>query len=209
MDEPGKLAEAVLHLGLKHVVITSVTRDDLEDGGASHFADTVFAVHGLSPESTVEVLIPDFQGCAGALETVSESGPEIIGHNVETVPRLYSRVRPRANYRRSLAVLAQVKNINPHIRTKSGIMLGLGETETEVIDVLKDLRNAGCDIVTLGQYLQPTGDQLSVYRYISPEAFRVFGRIARELGFSHVVSLPLARSSYHAEEAVKISCGRC
>ncbi|MBO8168933.1 MAG: lipoyl synthase [Thermoanaerobacteraceae bacterium] len=203
--EPQKLAEAVLHLGLKHVVITSVTRDDLEDGGAGHFADSVSAVHTLSPETTVEVLVPDFQGSAAALKVVIESRPEIIGHNVETVPRLYSQVRPRADYRRSLEVLAQVKKIDPSIKTKSGIMLGLGETEVEVIDVLKDLRNVGCDIVTLGQYLQPTREQLPVYEYITPEAFREFGRIAREMGFSHVVSLPLARSSYHAEEAV----GKC
>lgn len=202
-NEPLMVGEAVVKLGLKHVVITSVTRDDLIDGGAGHFAHTIRAVHNLSPETSVEVLIPDFQGQVWALKLVTKARPEIIGHNVETVPRLYSLVRPLADYRRSLEVLAKVKQLDSNISTKSGIMLGLGESESEVIEVLKDLRDVGCDFVTMGQYLQPTKKHLPVQEYITPEAFADYGRRAGEMGFSHVISTPLARSSYHAEEAVR------
>lgn len=205
-SEPFKVGEAVVKLGLKHVVITSVTRDDLADGGAGHFALTIKAVYNLSPGTSVEVLIPDFLGSVEALRLVTGARPEIIGHNIETVPRLYSRVRPQADYRRSLEVLDRVKGLDPGISTKSGIMLGLGETESEVVEVLKDLREAGCDFVTLGQYLQPTKQHLPVKEFITPEAFEKYGRLAKEMGFSHVVSTPLARSSYHAEEAVKNRC---
>lgn len=203
--EPFKVGEAVVKLGLKHVVITSVTRDDLADGGAGHFALTIKAVHNLSPGTSVEVLIPDFLGSVEALRLVTAARPEIIGHNIETVPRLYSRVRPQADYRRSLEVLDMVKRLDPGISTKSGIMLGLGETESEVIEVLTDLREVGCDFVTLGQYLQPTKQHLPVQEFITPEVFEKYGRRAEEMGFSHVVSTPLARSSYHAEQAVKTS----
>ncbi|MHB8983819.1 MAG: lipoyl synthase [Carboxydocellales bacterium] len=200
-SEPFKVGEAVVNLGLKHVVITSVTRDDLADGGARHFALTIKEVHNLSPETSVEVLIPDFLGSREALCLVTEARPEIIGHNIETVPRLYSRVRPQANYLRSLELLNRVKHLDPGISTKSGIMLGLGESEAEVMEVLKDLRQVGCNFITLGQYLQPTKQHLPVLEFITPEAFEKYGRWAGEMGFSHVVSTPLARSSYHAEEA--------
>ncbi|MHB8918622.1 MAG: lipoyl synthase [Desulfocucumaceae bacterium] len=208
-DEPRMVAEAVVRLGLKHVVITSVTRDDLADGGAAHFARAIKEVHNLSPGTRVEVLIPDFQGNAEALELVASARPGIIGHNIETVPRLYSLVRPRADYRRSLEVLAGVKRLEPGIIAKSGIMLGMGESASEVMEVLKDLREAGCGFITMGQYLQSTKRNMPVREYITPETFADYSRRAEKMGFSHVVSTPLARSSYHAEEAFfkKHPCG--
>lgn len=199
--EPRMVAEAVVRLGLKHVVITSVTRDDLADGGAAYFALTIKEINNLSPGTRVEVLIPDFQGDAEALELVASARPGIIGHNIETVPRLYSLARPMADYRRSLEVLAGVKRLEPGIITKSGIMLGMGESDSELMEVLKDLREAGCSFITMGQYLRPAKRNLPVREYITPETFADYRRRAEEMGFSHVVSAPLARSSYHAEDA--------
>lgn len=198
-DEPERVAEAAGRLGLRHVVVTSVTRDDLPDGGAGQFAATIRAVHRRLPGVSVEVLVPDFGGSLAALETVLEAGPEVLNHNVETVPRLYPRVRPGASYRRSLGVLAWSKAQAPKVVTKSGLMLGLGERVAEVIEVLRDLRQAGCEIVTLGQYLQPTDRQLPVVRYVPPVEFAWYEGKAREMGFRGAVAGPLVRSSYRAE----------
>jgi lipoic acid synthetase len=202
--EPEAVAETAAKLGLAYVVITSVTRDDLPDGGADHFARTIDAVKGALPGACVEVLVPDFQGSEGALERLVEAGPHVLGHNLETVPRLYPVVRPAARYHRSLELLARAKALSPGSRTKSGLMLGLGEEESEVLEALGDLRSAGCDFATLGQYLQPASEKLPVAEYVRPEVFEELGRRARELGFEHVVSSPLARSSYHAEEAAPL-----
>ncbi|HDN78861.1 MAG TPA: lipoyl synthase [Chloroflexi bacterium] len=199
-EEPERVAEAARRLGLKHVVITSVTRDDLPDGGASHFVATIEAVRCRLPDATIEVLIPDFGGSLRALEQVIAAGPEVINHNLETVPRLYPLVRPRADYRRSLGILAWVKRQAPHITTKSGLMLGLGERPHEVEEVLVDLRRVGCDVVTLGQYLQPTERQLPVAEFIPPERFDEYRRQGEKMGFRAVVAGPLVRSSYRAEE---------
>lgn len=201
-EEPSSLAEAVNRLGLLHVVITSVTRDDLLDGGASHFAETVRAVNAKNPETTVEVLIPDLKGDRDALDMVIGSKPEVIAHNVETVPDLYTTVRPQANYKQSLDVLHYVKQKDPHIFTKSGVMLGLGETTEQVIQVLIDLREVQCDFVTIGQYLPPSKQHIALVEYIHPEQFKQYETIAYELGFTHVASGPLVRSSYHADDAV-------
>jgi len=198
------VAEAAEKLGLRHVVITSVTRDDLPDGGASHFVATIEAVRRRLPDATVEVLIPDFGGSLAALEQVIAAGPEVINHNLETVPRLYPLVRPRADYRRSLGILAWVKRRAPHIVTKSGLMLGLGEHPGEVEEVLVDLRRVGCDVVTLGQYLRPTAQQLPVAEFIPPECFEVYRRRGERMGFRAVVSGPLVRSSYGAESLVSL-----
>ncbi len=206
-EEPEKVAWATRQLRLQHVVITAVTRDDLPEGGAEHFARTVKAIHRIAPGTTVEVLVPDFQGSEKALSLVVDAQPEIIGHNVETVPRLYPEVRPGADYGRSLNLLERVKRLDPGIKTKSGMMLGLGEKEAEALGVLRDLRGVGCDFVTLGQYLRPTGKQLPVRQYITIQAFAELGRRAREMGFAHVVSMPLARSSYQAGEAVTSLAG--
>lgn len=200
-DEPERVAEAAQRLGLRHVVITSVTRDDLADGGAAHFARCIEAVRTRTG-ATVEVLIPDFRGNRAALETVLRASPEVLNHNVETVPRLYHRVRRNADYRRSLRILEWSKQHAPHIATKSGLMVGLGETWPEVLEVLADLRRVGCDIVTIGQYLQPAHDRLPVYRYVPPDEFEWLGERARALGFRAVASGPFVRSSYHAEEFV-------
>lgn len=201
-EEPDSLSEAVRRLGLLHVVITSVTRDDLPDGGAQHFADTVLAVNRKNPLTTVEVLIPDLQGNEASLDRVITVKPEVIAHNIETIPRLYSRVRPEADYNRSLAVLKYVKQKNNTIHTKSGIMLGLGETKEEVVQVLLDLREADCDFVTIGQYLPPTKEHIPLVDYIHPEEFKRYETIAYEIGFKHVASGPLVRSSYHADDAI-------
>lgn len=200
-DEPQRLAEAARRLGLRHVVITSVTRDDLPDGGAEHYYRCILAVRQLTG-ATVEVLTPDFIHCRPALERVVEAAPEVFNHNTETVPRLYRRVRgPKSDYRWTLELLQRVKRLNPAIRTKSGLMLGLGETPEEVLDVLADLREADCDFLTLGQYLQPAQDRyLPVIRYVPPEEFRRLGEIARSMGFRQVASGPFVRSSYHARE---------
>ncbi|WP_031513814.1 lipoyl synthase [Desulfofalx alkaliphila] len=198
--EPAHVLDAVKELGLKHVVITSVTRDDLPDGGAGHFAAVINELHKI--KVTVEVLIPDFQGKVEALQLVVDARPQIINHNVETVPHLYPKVRPKADYLRSLKLLERVKEMNPQIFTKSGIMLGLGEKTQEVIGVMKDLRGVGCDILTIGQYLAPSNKHHPVVEYVHPEVFEEYGETASDFGFKHVVSGPLVRSSYHAD-AVK------
>lgn len=199
-DEPERLAEASLRLGLAHVVITSVTRDDLSDGGAEHFYRCVLAVRERTG-ATVEVLTPDFLGKPGALERVVQSAPEVFNHNTETVPRLYREVRGRKSaYRFTLALLRRVKEINPAIKTKSGLMLGLGETRQELFDTLADLLDAGCDMLTLGQYLQPSPEHLPVVRYVPPEEFDELGKAAGRLGFGEVASGPFVRSSYHARD---------
>lgn len=197
-EEPGRVAEAVARLGLRHVVMTSVNRDDLPDGGAGHFAATARAVHDRVPDCTIEVLIPDLQGDLAALATIVAAPITILNHNTETVPRLYKRVRPGAVYERSLAILAEAKRLAPGLRTKTGLMLGLGETRDEVLMVLADVRTAGCDVLTLGQYLRPSPQELPVERYVTPEEFVALGADARALGFAYVESGPLVRSSYHA-----------
>jgi lipoic acid synthetase len=196
--EPEHVGEAVARLGLRHVVVTSVNRDDLPDGGASHFAATARAIRRAAPECRIEVLVPDFQGDLAAVATVVEAPVEIFNHNVETVPRLYRRVRPGAKYERSLSVLAAARDAAGRRLTKAGLMLGLGEEEEELSAVFADLRRVGCDILTLGQYLRPTRNHLAVERYLPPEEFERLRIIARELGFRHVESGPLVRSSYHA-----------
>ena len=199
-DEPDRVAEAALRLGLKHVVITSVTRDDLPDGGAEHFYRSVLAVRAKTG-AAVEVLTPDFIGHPAAVDRVVEAAPEVFNHNTETVPRLYREVRGRKSvYRWTLALLARVKELNPAIKTKSGLMLGLGETREELFDTLADLRDVGCDFLTLGQYLQPSPAHLPVQRYVPPEEFDELGRAARRMGFSQVASGPFVRSSYHARD---------
>lgn len=200
-DEPQRVAEAAFRLGLRHVVITSVTRDDLSDGGAEHFYQCVRAVREKC-KATIEVLTPDFAGREDAVDRVVEAAPEVFNHNAETVPRLYRAVRgPKSDYRWTLGMLRRVKALNPRIRTKSGLMLGLGESRDELLDVLADLLDAGCDFLTLGQYLQPATDRyLPVARYLSPQEFAELARIAKELGFKQVASGPFVRSSYHARD---------
>lgn len=197
-EEPRNVARVVKELGLQHIVVTSVNRDDLPDGGSTHFAKTVFWIKALNPGIRVEVLIPDFKGDKKALEAIVRSGIHILNHNMETVPRLYRQVRPGAMYQRSLDLLKSAKGMRPDLLTKSGLMLGVGETLNEVMTTLKDLRQVDCDIVTLGQYLQPTGDQLPVERYVPPAEFDELKTEAQKLGFRHVESGPLVRSSYHA-----------
>jgi lipoic acid synthetase len=196
--EPHRLAQAVRKLGLQHVVVTSVDRDDLADLGAAHFAATVRAIRHAVPECEVEVLTPDFQGRRDCVETVAASPIAIYNHNLETVPRLYKRARAGAKYQRSLDVLRFARAARADLLTKAGLMLGLGEEIDEVLAVLSDLRAAGCDIITLGQYLRPTAKHLPVERYLDPGEFDDLGRKAREMGFRHVESGPLVRSSYHA-----------
>jgi lipoic acid synthetase len=199
-DEPERVAEAARRLGLAHVVITSVSRDDLADGGAEHFRKTVEAVRAATG-ATIEVLVPDFIGKHGALERLMESQPDVFNHNTETVPRLYRTVRGRKSvYAWTLELLARAKRLVPAIKTKSGLMLGLGETREELLDVFADLLDHGVDYLTLGQYLQPTLDSLPVDRYLPPEEFDELGRIARGMGFRKVASGPLVRSSYHARD---------
>lgn len=198
--EPIRLAAAVQELGLKYVVITSVTRDDLADGGAAHFAQSVEILRKRIPEIKVEVLIPDFQGSITSLQMVLDSGPDIINHNLETVPRLYSEVRPQADYERSLNLLRTVKEIDPSKITKSGMMLGLGERREEILEVMKDLGKVSCDLLTLGQYLQPSGKHHPVVRYVPPEEFSAYKKIGEEMGFKAVFSGPFVRSSFHAQE---------
>ncbi len=198
--EPERVARAAEELKLRHVVITSVTRDDLPDGGAFHFAETVRALKTKDSARTVEVLIPDFQGSRSALNTVLQSGPDILNHNLETVPRLYPEVRPQADYTRSLELLKIVKEIDPGMATKSGLMLGLGENREETLQTMADLRQVCCDLLTLGQYLQPSGRHHPVTRYIPPEEFETLGRAGEEMGFKAVFSAPLVRSSFHARE---------
>jgi lipoic acid synthetase len=198
--EPAKVAEAVIELGLRHVVITSVTRDDLADGGASQFAKVIEEIRKREENIVVEVLIPDFNGDLAALKTVIDKKPDILNHNIETVQRLYAEVRPQAIYERSLELLKRVKDLNPNIMTKSGIMLGLGETKKEVIEVLKDLRKNDVDFLTIGQYLQPSKQHYHLKEYIHPSVFDEYREKAIALGFKFVASSPLVRSSYNAAE---------
>lgn len=199
-QEAAKVANAVSELGLRHAVITSVTRDDLTDGGAEQFAAVTRAIHRCSPQCRVELLIPDLQGDISALQAILEAKPEVLGHNLETVPRLYRLVRSGANYRRSLDLLKAAKQIAPAIPTKSGLMLGMGETKAEVLAVMRDLQEAGCSMLTLGQYLQPTCNHVPVFRYVDPSEFRELREIGLQFGFDHVEAGPLVRSSYHAAE---------
>jgi len=199
-DEPQRIASAAGHLGLSYIVVTSVTRDDLSDGGAAHFVKTVRILRKVLPQVKIELLIPDFQGKERVLEIIAGAGPEVIGHNLETVPDLYAKVRPQADYEYSLSILEKIKILNPKILTKSSLMLGMGEKEKEVIDVLKDLRKANCDILTLGQYLSPSGQHYLVKEFISQEKFDFYRDIALTLGFKSALSGPLVRSSYRAEE---------
>ena len=201
--EPLRLAEAVARLELRHVVITSVTRDDLPDGGAAVFAATIRQLKRRDPGLGVEVLIPDFQGRWDALATVMEAGPDILNHNLESVPRLYHRVRPKAIYAQSLELLQRAKQLAPRVPTKSGLMVGLGETTDELVQVFRDLRAHGVDVLTVGQYLRPTLKHLPVERYVSPDEFAHLKRTARDMGFRHVESGPLVRSSYHAHQQVE------
>lgn len=197
-DEPRRVAEAVARLGLRHVVVTSVNRDDLHDGGAGHFAETARQLRARIPQCAIEMLIPDFQGNMDALATVVRAPIDVLNHNTETVPRLYKRARPGATYERSLGLLTAAKELRPALRTKTGLMLGLGEEPDELRAVFRDLRAAACDVLTLGQYLQPSREELPVVRYVPPEEFAVLGEEARAMGFAYVESGPLVRSSYHA-----------
>ena len=199
-DEPRRVAEAAAQMGLSYVVVTSVTRDDLADGGGSQFAETIRRIKAGIPEAKVEVLVPDFGGDASALRAVLDAEPFVLNHNVETVPNLYPVVRPAANYRRSLELLETAKKIKPSIYTKSGLMVGLGESEQEVVEVLQDLRCRGCDIVTIGQYLRPSKANLPVVEYIPPSQFDEYKEIGDTMGFHCVASGPFVRSSYHAAE---------
>jgi lipoyl synthase len=202
--EPTRLAEAVKRLKLNHVVITSVNRDDLPDGGAGQFVRCIEEVRSLSPQTTIEVLIPDLCANWQALETILDAAPEVLNHNTETIPRLYRRVRPQGDYQRSLEVLARSRHYRPSVYTKSGIMVGLGETDAEVRQTLRDLRSVDCDIITIGQYLQPTAKHLGVAEFITPAQFDAWRIYGEEIGFLQVVSTPLTRSSYHAEEVQKL-----
>ena len=205
-DEPRRIAEAVARLGLQHVVVTSVDRDDLPDGGAEHFAATARAIKQALPGTRVEVLVPDFQGSLVSVETVVGSPIDIYNHNVETVPSLYRKARPGGQYRRSLEVLQHAKHrarsLERNLLTKTGVMLGLGEQRDELLEVMRDLREIECDILTLGQYLRPSKEHLPVERYVTPEEFSDLKRAGMDLGFRHVESGPLVRSSYHAWEHV-------
>ena len=200
-QEPARVAEAAAQMGLSYVVVTSVTRDDLPDGGAGHFAATLHEIRRRIPGAEIEVLVPDFQGEQSALETVLRARPDVFNHNIETVPRLYSRVRPQADYRRSLELLRRAGESAPLIPTKSGMMLGLGERPEEIRQTLQDLREVGCRILTLGQYLQPSPEHLPVEAYVPPDDFENWRRAALEMGFSEVASAPFVRSSYHAKES--------
>ncbi len=198
--EPVRLAQAVQRMKLNHVVITSVNRDDLADGGASQFVQCIEAIRGQSPGTTIEVLIPDLCGKWEALATILKARPEVLNHNTETVPRLYRRVRPQGNYDRTLELLRRSRELTPSVYTKSGVMVGLGETVEEIQQVMTDLRKVDCDILTIGQYLQPTPKHLAVDTFIHPEQFSAWRRLGESMGFLQVVSSPLTRSSYHAEQ---------
>ncbi len=200
LSEPETVARAVRELKLQYVVLTSVTRDDLQDGGASHYAEAIRAIRALNPGVKIEVLIPDFKGDRSALETVLKEQPNVLNHNVETVPRLYPQVRPQADYRRSLKLLKRAIETEPSLLTKSGFMLGLGETREEVLNLLADLREVKCDFLTIGQYLRPRSDRLPVARYVSPEEFKEYRQIAQGMGFRGVASGPFVRSSFNASQ---------
>ena len=205
--EPRHVAETARRMGLRHVVVTSVTRDDLPDGGAAHFAETIRELRSALPDSVIEVLTPDFRGLRDPIEKVVEARPDIFNHNVETVPRLYDWVRPGSRFARSVSVLATVREIDPTIRTKSGLMLGLGETRDEVINVLVQLRDAGCRIITIGQYLQPRLDKLDVVQFVHPSVFEEYREIGELLGFGAVFSGPFVRSSYMADLVAEEAAG--
>ena len=198
--EPGKVAKAIAELQLRHAVVTSVTRDDLPDGGASLFVELIRAVRRQAPDCRLEMLIPDLEGNRQALEEILAAGPDILGHNLETVPRLYPQVRPQASYRRSLGLLQNCREIKPEIPTKSSLMVGMGESRAEIVTAMEDLLDVGCQLLTLGQYLQPTRHHFPVQRFVPPEEFRDMREKGLALGFKHVESGPLVRSSYHAEE---------
>lgn len=202
-DEPENVAKAIADMGLEHAVITTVTRDDLEDQGASHFAKTIEAVHRICPDTTVEALISDFDAREDLIGIVLEARPEVLAHNLETVERLHRKVRPRFRYERSLEVLAISRRLAPDIWTKSNIMVGLGETEEEVIQMMRDLRSVDCDFLTIGQYLRPSDMHLPVREFVKPETFRRYQEIAEDLGFKYVFSGPFVRSSYQAGSALK------
>lgn len=204
LDEPRRLGEAVGSLKLKHVVITSVNRDDLADGGASVFAECIAEARKHRPGCTVEVLIPDLEGNWNALAVIVQARPEVLNHNTETVPRLYRRVRPYANYQQTLNLLRTSKQLDAQMLTKSGLMVGLGETVTELLETMEDLRNAECDILTVGQYLSPSPRHLPIQRYYTPEEFEEIKEAGIEMGFRHVESGPLVRSSYHASEQARL-----
>lgn len=203
LDEPRRLAESAKAMGLKHVVITSVARDDLLDQGAEQFAKCLWEIHSLMPHASTEILVPDFQGKENLIQIVTDARPHIFNHNLETIKRLSKKVRSLARYERSLSVLKTAKNLNPNMKTKSGLMLGMGETLDEVKEALYDLREHNCDQLTLGQYLRPSSWHWPVERYVHPEEFFELYEFAKHLGFSHVKSGPLVRSSYHAEEGVE------
>lgn len=198
IDEPKHIAEAIKKLKLNYVVITSVTRDDLADGGATHFAEVINEIRKIGKDVRIEILIPDLKGSEKSLKTVLKTMPEVLNHNIETVPRLYELVRPEAEYHRSLEILKMSKAIDPEIKTKSGIMLGLGETREEVIQVFRDLRENSCDLLTIGQYLRPSEEHYPMSEYITPEEFEWYRQKAEEMGFEGVASGPLVRSSYKA-----------
>jgi len=199
-DEPERVAQAVRRMNLKHVVITAVARDDLKDGGADHFARTITAIREMDPSIVIEVLVPDFHAQDWCIRTVLNAGPDIYNHNMETVERLTPVVRSRAKYRISLQVLRRAKELSSEVVTKSGVMLGLGEKETELFQTMDDLREVGCEVLTVGQYLRPSPKYLPVVEYITPEQFDYYGDIARKKGFLYVASGPLVRSSYHAAD---------
>ena len=209
LDEPRRVADAVLALGLKHVVITSVDRDDLDDGGAEHFSQTIGAIRATSPGTTIEILTPDFLRKPGALETVVAARPDVFNHNLETVPGNYLTIRPGARYYHSIRLLERVKELDPTMFTKSGIMVGLGETRNEVVQLMDDLRTADVDFMTIGQYLQPTRKHAPIDRYVTPEEFANFATIGMSKGFLLVASTPLTRSSHHAgEDFAKLQAAR-
>lgn len=199
--EPDNVVAAITKLRLRYVVITSVTRDDLPDGGASHFAHTISAIHDYDPGIMVEALIPDFGGSLSALKTVTDASLAVLNHNVETVPRLYPEVRPQADYQRSLEVLRNARLLNPALRTKSGLMVGLGETRDEIMQIMVDLRNAGCDLLTIGQYLAPSTRHHELVRFVHPDEFADYQNQGERMGFHYVAAGPLVRSSFHAGEA--------
>jgi len=208
-DEANRIGDAVVKMGLKHVVITSVDRDDLEDGGAQHFVDVIKAIRTASPGTTIEILTPDFLRKEDAVETVIDARPDVFNHNLETVPRLYLSVRPGARYYHSLRLLEQVKERDPSQFTKSGLMVGLGESKEEVMQVMDDMRSAGIDFLTIGQYLQPTRKHASVQRFVEPAEFKAYETIARAKGFLMVSATPLTRSSYHAgDDFVRLRAAR-
>jgi lipoic acid synthetase len=204
LDEPKDVAESVKELGLKYVVITSVTRDDLEDGGADIFYKTIKEIKKLNLNVIIEVLIPDFNGNISSLKKVIDAKPDVINHNIEVVENLFADIRPQGNYETSLKILKEIKNINKNIKTKSGFMLGLGESKEQILKTMKDLRNSDVDFLTIGQYLQPSKNHIEISKYYSPNEFDQFKKSALDIGFKHVESGPLVRSSYHAEKAINL-----